>query len=212
MPFPSEKFNAYLEAQDTDKEAILTLTRKSEQVLILDVATDTSVSVDVLASLFNMSVAEFNDTRKIVIDTFPDENMIGALVDEQFFQIYDDMFVFDSFKNAETLYDNYYLHVWQTYAYSILVNAVAFMKASDSDGDSTVEEFTLTQTLADGVTSSNRRKTVNEGASFTTTLTGAEGKTVAVTMAGASVSGAYDSATGTIRIAEVTGDIVITVS
>jgi hypothetical protein len=31
-------------------------------------------------------------------------------------------------------------------------------------------------------------------------------------MAGASVSGAYDSATGTIRIEEITGDIAITVS
>ena len=212
MPFPSDKYNSYLEAQDSDKESIITLTRKDEQVLILDVATDTHVSVDVLASLFNMSVAEFNDTRKIVIDAFPDSNIRAALLDEQFFQIYDDMFVFDNFRNAETLYDNYYLHVWQTFAYSILVNGVVFSVASDVDNDSEVEKYTVTQTLADGVTSTNKRKTVNEGASFTTTLKGAESKTVAVTMAGASVSGAYDSATGTIRIEEITGDIVITVS
>lgn len=212
MPFPSDKYNSYLEAQNVDKESIITLTRKKEQVLILDVATDTSVSVDVLASLFNMSVAEFNDTRKIVIDTFPDENLRAFLVDEQFFQIFDDLFYFDNFKNPETLYDNYYLHTWQTFAYSILVNGIAFMVGSDTDNDSDIESFTLTQTLADGVTSTNKRKTVNEGGSFTTTLKGAESKTVVVTMAGATLSDVYDSVTGTIRIEEITGNIEITVS
>ncbi len=212
MPYPSSDFNSYLTAQDTDTKPIITLTRKKEQVLILDVATDTHVSVDVLASLFHMSVAEFNDTRKIVIDAFPDSNIRAALLDENFFQIYDDFVYFDNFKNPETVYDNYYLHIWQTFAYSILVNGVVFSVASDVDNDSDVETFTVTQTLADGVASSNRRKTANEGASYTTTLTGAESKTVAVTMAGATLSDVYDSATGTIKIAEVTGDIVITVS
>lgn len=126
MAFPSADWNAYLTAQETDDKAITTFSRKSEQILILDTATDTGVSVDVLASTFNMSVADFNDTRKIVIDVFPDKNMRAALVDEQFFQIWDDLFLFKSFDNPEGLYDNYYLHVWQTMAYSILVNAVAF--------------------------------------------------------------------------------------
>ena len=127
MSFPSDQFNAYLTAQTTDTKPIVTFTKKSEQVLILDTATDTSVSVDVLASLFNMSVAEFNDTKKIVIDTFPDASIRAALVDEAFFQIYDDLITIKSFENAESLYNNYWLHVWQTHAYSILVNAVAFV-------------------------------------------------------------------------------------
>lgn len=126
MAFPSSDWNAYLTAQTTDTEPIITFSRKDEQILILDTATDTSVSVDVLASTFNMSVADFNDTRKIVVDVFPDPTMRAALVDEQFFQIWDDLFLFKSFDNPEGLYDNYYLHVWQTMAYSILVNAVAF--------------------------------------------------------------------------------------
>lgn len=129
MVFPSSEHNSYLEAQDTDDKPITTFSRKNEQILILDTATDTSVSVDVLASLFNMSVAEFNDTRKIVIDTFPvvdGYEIRGALVDEAFFQIFDDLFTIASFPNAEGLYTNYILHVWQTLAYSILVNAVAF--------------------------------------------------------------------------------------
>lgn len=131
MQFPREEFNGYLNAQDTDTVPIKTFSRKDEQILILDTATDVSVSVDVLASLFNMSVAEFNDTRKIVIDTFPDKNIRAVLVDENFFQIFDDMFTVKGWENPESLYMNYWLHVWQTQAYSILVNAVAFVVAED---------------------------------------------------------------------------------
>jgi len=126
MAFPSDRWNSYLEVQDTDTKPIVTFSRKSEQVLILDTATDTSVSVDVLANTFNMSVAEFNDTKKIVIDYFPDKNIRAALVDEWFFQIYDDVLTVGTFNNGESLYTNYWLHVWQTLAYSILVNGVVF--------------------------------------------------------------------------------------
>ena len=80
-----------------------------------------------------MTVAEFNDTRKIIIDTFEDVEIDGKthkpfayLVDEGFFQIFDDLFTVTSFVNPKGLYTNYYLNVWQTIAYSILVNAVAF--------------------------------------------------------------------------------------
>lgn len=126
MVFPSTEYNGYLTAQSTDSKGIITFSRKSEQVLIIDAATNTSVAVDVLASTFNMSVAEFNDTRKIVIDSFPDKDVRAVLVDEAFFQVYDDLFTLTSFYNGKGLYTNYYLNVWQTLAYSILVNAVAF--------------------------------------------------------------------------------------
>jgi hypothetical protein len=126
MQFPNSDFNAYLTAQNTDEKPIVTFSRKNEQVLIISAAADTSVSVDVLASTFNMSVADFNDTRKIVIDAFPSATVRAALVDEAFFQIYDDLFLIKSFDNGVSVYENYWLHVWQTMAYSILVNAVVF--------------------------------------------------------------------------------------
>lgn len=126
MCFPNADFNGYLTAQSTDAKPITTFSRKNEQVLILDTATDTSVAVDVLASTFNMSVADFNDTRKVVIDVFPIPGARAALVDEAFFQIWDDLMTFANWRNPESLYDNYYLHIWQTIAYSILVNAVLF--------------------------------------------------------------------------------------
>ncbi len=214
MVFANSNNNAYLTSQSVDNKPIITNTPKAEQVLIIDNATDVSVAIDVLASVFNMSVAEFNDTRKIVIDAFPDPSIRACLVDEMFFQVYDDLVLFKEFENAEGLYRNYYLHVWQTLAYSNLVNAVAFKVASDEDSDGTVEEFTVTYTLKSGVKSSNKAKKVIEGTSYSTNLTGvAAGDTVAVTMGGTAVtSAAYNSTTKTINIAKVTGAIVITVS
>ncbi len=210
MSFPNDQFNAYLTAQDKDDKPIVTFSKKNEQVLILDTATDTTVSVDVLASVFNMTVAEFNDTKKVVIDVFPDANIRAALVDEQFFQIFDDLITVGTFNNGESLYTNYWLHVWQTFAYSILVNAVAFVVAADKDEDGEVEEFAVTYELGDGVTSSNKRVSANEGGSYSTTITGAT--TVNITMGGSTVSDAYDADTGKVKISEVTGDIVVTAS
>lgn len=126
MTYPNQDWNGYLTAQSSDTVGITTFSRKNEQILILDTATDVSVAVDVLASTFNMSVAEFNDTRKIVIDTFPVAGVRAVLVDEAFFQVFDDLFLVTEFYNPEGIYTNYYLNVWQTLAYSILVNAVAF--------------------------------------------------------------------------------------
>lgn len=134
MVYPKTEFNAYLTAQDTDTVPITTLTRKEEQVIILDTATDVSCSVDVLAHAFNMSVLDFQ-ARKIVIDSFPDSKIRACIVDEQFFQVFDDLFTFKPFENPEGLYDNYYLHVWQTMAFSILVNAVAFKVPEATTGE-----------------------------------------------------------------------------
>lgn len=172
MVYPNTNNNAYLDAQDTDDKPITTFSRKSEQILIIDNATEVSVNVDVLASVFNMTVAEFNDTRKITIDAFPDPSIRAALVDEQFMQIYDDLIYFTSFRNEEGLYDNYYLHIWQTLGYSILVNAVCFKVASDEDHDGQIEEFTVSKTLDTGVSLSNKRTKATEGSSYSTKVNG----------------------------------------
>ncbi len=223
MVFPNSNNNAYLTAQSEDNKPIITFTRKNEQVLIIDNPTNVSVDINVLASIFNMSVAEFNDTKKIVIDAFPDPDIRCALVDEAFFQIYDDLLMFKDFENPEGLYKNYYLHVWQTLAYSPLVNAVIFKVASDEDSDDVVEEYDVTFTAPTGVTSTNRRKTVSEGSYYSTTLKGLkDSDTVTVTMGSTTVEevdtptditdNVYDSETGKIAIPKVTDDIIITVT
>lgn len=212
MTFVNSNNNAYLTAQSKDKNPLLTFSRKSEQILILDNATDVSLSVDVLASIFNMSVAEFNETRKIVIDAFPDKDIRGCLVDERFFQVYDDGIFFRSFENPEGLYRNYLLHVRQTLAYSILVNAVVFKVVEDKNADSTISTYTVTKTLKDGVTLSNRRVNLAEGSAYSTSIKGlAGGETITVTMAGADVT-ADVLEEDFIDIESVTGDIVVTVA
>ena len=214
MVFANSNNNAYLTSQSTDTKPIITCTPKNEQILLIDNATDVSVSIEVLAYAFNMTVAEFNDTRKIVIDAFPDPSIRAALVDEQFIQVYDDLVMFKEFENGEGLYRNYYLHVWQTLGYSNLVNAVAFKVGSDEDSDGTVETFTVTNTLKTGVKTSNKSTSAIEGSSYEAILTGV-GATdvVTVTMGGSSVtSTAYSSTKKTINIAKVTGNIVITVA
>ena len=214
MQFPNSNNNAWLTAQSTDTNPLITFSKKNEQVLILSNPTDVAVNVDVLASVFNMSVAEFNDTRKIIIDAFPDPAIRGALVDEQFFQVFDDLVLFKDFENGEGLYKNYYLHIWQTLAYSPLVNAVVFRVGSDSDSDGQLETYTVTRTLATGVKSSNRRNKTEEGSSYYTKLSGILPKhTVTVTMGANNVtSSAYDEDTGEIEIETVTGNITITVA
>lgn len=215
MQFPNSNNNAWLTAQSVDSNPLITFSKKNEQVLILSNPTDVAVNVDVLASVFNMSVAEFNDTRKIIIDAFPDPDIRGALVDEQFFQVFDDLVMFKDFENGEGLYKNYYLHIWQTLAYSPLVNAVVFkVQGSDQDSDSTVEEFSVTYTLKSGVKSTNKRKVVTEGTRYSTTLQGVgESDTVSVTVGGSTVTtSVYDEDTHEIVIDKVSGNVIITVA
>ena len=214
MVFPNSNNNAYLTAQSSDNKPIITFSRKDEQVLIIDNPTNVSVDINVLASIFNMSVAEFNDTKKIVIDAFPDPDVRACLVDEAFFQIYDDLLMFREFQNPEGLYNNYYLHVWQTLAYSPLVNAVIFKVASDKDQDDQISEYDVTYSLKTGVTSTNKHKTVAEGSSYSTTLKGVESEdTVTVTMGSTTITDeVYDSETGRIVIDTVTDDVTITVA
>ena len=215
MVFANSNNNAYLTAQSDDNKAIVTFSRKDEQILIVDNPTDVTCNIDVLASAFNKSVVEFNDTQKEVIDAFPIDGMIACLVDRNFFQVYDDLFTFREFENGLGLYRNHILHVWQTVGYSILCNAVAFVVGSDQNSDGDIaDEYTVTYTLKTGVTSTNKRTKIVEGMSYKTTLKGAKGTdTVAVTMGGATITTtAYDSDTKTVKIDKVTGDITITVS
>lgn len=212
MKFPSSDYNAYLTAQSTDDKPIITFSDLDEQVFVIDNATNVSVAVDSLAYAFNKSILEWNETQKEVIDAFPIDGMVAALVDRNFFQVYDDLFTFREFENGLGLYRNHYLHVWQTLGFSPLTNAVAFVVASDQNSDGDIaDSYTVTYTLKSGVTSSNKRTSVPEGSKYSTTLKGVSaGDTVTVTMGGSAVAGAY--ADGKVTITSVTGNIVITVA
>ena len=212
MQFPSSDYNAYLTAQSTDNKPIVTFSKLDEQVFVVDNATNVSVAVDSLAYAFNKSILEWNETQKEVIDAFPIDGMVAALVDRNFFQVYDDLFTFREFENGLGLYRNHYLHVWQTLGFSPLTNAVAFVIASDQNSDGDIaDEYTVTYTLKTGVTSTNKRTKVSEGMSYRTTLKGVKDTdTVTVAMGGSTLVGAYDD--GVVKIDKVTGNITITVA
>ena len=214
MTFPNSNWNGYLDVQSTDNKAIITFSNRDEQILLIDNATDVACDVDVLAYAFGRDLLRFNTEVKQIVDAFPIEGMIAALVDSNFFQVYDDLFTFREFENGLGLYRNHILHVWQTIGYSTLVNSVAFIVSEDmnSDGD-IADEYTVTYTLKTGVTSTNKRKTVLEGTTYKTTLKGVEaGDTVTVTVGGVTDASAYDSDTGVVKISKVEGNIVITVA
>lgn len=215
MVFANSNNNAYLTAQSTDNKPIVTFSKKDEQILIVDNPTDVTCNIDVLASAFNKSVVEFNDTQKEVIDAFPVDGMIAALVDRNFFQVYDDLFTFREFENGLGLYRNHILHVWQTLGYSILCNAVAFVVGKSENSDSDIsDEFTVTYTLKTGVTSTNKRTSVVEGMSYKTTLKGVKNTdTVTVTMGADNITAtAYTASTGVVKIDELKGNLAITVA
>lgn len=214
MTFPNSNWNGYLEVQSADNKPIITFSNRDEQVLLIDNATDVACDVDVLAYAFGRDLLRFNTEVKQIVDAFPIEGMIAALVDSNFFQVYDDLFTFREFENGLGLYRNHILHVWQTIGFSTLVNSVAFIVSEDmnSDGD-IADEYTVTYTLKTGVTSTNKRKTVLEGTTYKTTLKGVKGTdTVTVTVGGVTVADAYDSDTGVVKISKVEGNIAITVA
>jgi len=215
MTFPNSNWNGYLDVQSEDNKPIVTFSGRDEQILLIDNATDVACDVDVLAYAFGRDLLRFNTEVKQIVDAFPIEGMVACLVDKNFFQVYDDLFTFREFENGLGLYKNEILHVWQTVGYSCLVNSACFIIASDqtSDGD-IADEYNVTYTLKTGVASTNKRKKVFEGQSYQTTLSGVEaGDTVTVTMGGSTItSDAYTASTGVVKIAKVTGDIVITVA
>nr|DAR69947.1 MAG TPA: Head protein [Caudoviricetes sp.] len=213
MKFPKGAYNSYLKVQNKDKKEIVTFSKPEEQIFIVDNSTNVSVAVDSLAVAFNKSVLDWNTSQKEVIDAFPVKGMIAALVDKNFFQVYDDLFTFREFENGLGLYKNHYLHVWQTIGYSVLCNAVAFVIAEDKNSDGDISDtFKVTYTLKDGVKSANKNTSVLEGSSFETVLKGSKGSTVVITMKGNTLSNVYDTETEIVSIDKVTGDIVITVS
>ncbi len=108
----------------------VTWTPKENQVLLIRSDVDANTDVEVLAKAFNMDKANFI-ARKIVVDTFGDENTLAFLCDESAFQVYDDLYTVRSFDNGSNLTTNYWLHHWQTMGLSLFANGVA-VKASAS--------------------------------------------------------------------------------
>lgn len=132
---------------------VTTKTDKENQYIILTTDFDADMDVEVLASAFNMSKADFMGHR-VLIDGFGnldndrlsmlfknDENYVpittaeltalsaipAVLVDENWFMIFDMLYNFTEQYNGEGLYWNYWYHVWKTFSISPFANSAVFV-------------------------------------------------------------------------------------
>ena len=111
---------------------VITHTPKNRQVLLIDAQLDAMIDVNVLASAFNMDKAEFMG-RRVLVDNFGSAtNVVAALVDEDFFMIFDNFIGFTENYNGKGLYWNYFYHTWKTFSNSPFANAVVFTTDSAS--------------------------------------------------------------------------------
>lgn len=120
--YPSTAYNSM---------GVVNHTPREDQVLIITAEADAYFDVDVLASAFNMSKVEFIG-RRVVVDSLGNPNIIAALVDKDFFMVFNNFEGFTENYNGQGLYWNYFYHVWRTYSRSPFANAVVFTTANVS--------------------------------------------------------------------------------
>lgn len=124
--FPSENYNA---------AGVLNTTARENQRVFITPKADAVTSVQALAYAFHMDEAQILG-RITVIPEIPSHPEIVAIVaDDDWLNIYDQLFETSEFYNSEKLYWNYWLHVWQIYFTSPFHNAVALTTAQ-------VQEYT----------------------------------------------------------------------
>lgn len=139
-------------SSENNRAGVYNYTMKDDQYLILNSNFEAQMNVDVLASAFNMSKAEFSG-HQVLVDSFgtldtarlsqlfaddtnyqeigsSDLQLLDAvpavLVDKDFFMIFDNFMKFTEQYNGEGLYWNYWYHVWKTFSVSPFANAKAF--------------------------------------------------------------------------------------
>lgn len=135
---------------------VKTTTPKERQCIFMDSFYNAQFDVDVLASAFNMEKADFMG-RLHLIDNFTSfdnerfeviraesdgieavtdtelallANVKAVIVDEEWFQIYDNMNKMTEKYVSSGLYWNYFYHTWKTISSSPFANAVVFVTPS----------------------------------------------------------------------------------
>lgn len=166
--FMSNKFNL---------AGVANYSLKDNQYLIVNSEFDAAMDVEVLASAFNMSKAEFLGHR-VLIDGFDqlDNERLGLLfaddpnytpitagelvalkrvpaviIDRDFFVIIDNLTTFTENYNGEGLYWNYFYHVWKTFSVSPFSNSAVFVEGEPSITSVTVSPSTVTTTAGQTV-------------------------------------------------------------
>jgi len=118
MTFMSDNFNA---------QGVMQRSEKNEQVLILHKNVETYLNTELLAWVFNTGRMDF-ETQMVIVDDFGSlGNVQAALVDRDWFMVFDKLFQTTNQYNAQGLYTNYWLHHHQVLSTSQFQNAVKFV-------------------------------------------------------------------------------------
>lgn len=144
LPFMSSVYN---------EAGVKTNTPKDRQVIFMDAIFNAKYDVNVLASAFNMDKADFMGRLFLIDDwtTFDNDrfdiirensdgleevttaelnllkNVKAVILDENWFQIYDNNNKFTEKYVASGMYWNYFYHTWKTISSSPFANAVVFV-------------------------------------------------------------------------------------
>lgn len=124
MKFASSNYNSYdVVKPATDKgKSVITFTPIEDQVILIDSRVMTNISIDVLASAFNLDKADFMG-QVIEVDNFIDEPILAMVCDKAWFRVFDNMIQTSSMYNGDTLSYKYWLHHWETLSYCMFANA-----------------------------------------------------------------------------------------
>lgn len=143
LPFMNSKYNA---------AGVLNTTPKDRQVIFMDAQFNADFDVDVLSAAFNMDKADFmgrlfliddwttfdNDRFEVIrqnsdgIEEVTDAELAlmakvkAVILDEEWFQVYDNLNRFAEKFVASGLRWNYFYHTWKTVSMSPYANAVVF--------------------------------------------------------------------------------------
>jgi hypothetical protein len=156
LPFMGSEYN---------EAGVKTNTPKERQVIFMDAMFNAQFDVNVLAGAFNMEKADFMG-RLFLIDNWTDfdnerfdiiransdgieevtadelallSNVKAVILDENWFQVYDNNNKFTEKYVASGLYWNYFYHTWKTVSSSPFANAVVFVtSAADVAAPATV--------------------------------------------------------------------------
>ena len=144
LTFMSNKYNA---------AGVTTVTPREDQIIFMDSTYNAQYDVDVLAAAFNMDKADFtgrlhliddwtsfdNDRFDVIragsdqIDEITAEELAlmadvkAVIIDEEWFQVYDNVTKFTEQYAASGMYWNYFLNVWKTVSSSPFSNAIVFV-------------------------------------------------------------------------------------
>ena len=143
LPFMKSEYNA---------AHVLNTTPKDRQIIFMDAQFNADFDVDVLSAAFNMDKADFMGSLHLIDDwtTFDNDrfevirensdgieqvtdaeltlmaNVKAVILDEEWFQVYDNLNRFAEKFVASGLRWNYFYHTWKTVSFSPYANAVVF--------------------------------------------------------------------------------------